>query len=168
MIYNNKSNQKMNLQETIQKQIDEVMDTFEFERCSEALRLVGCCWLNGIDEEDRVYQIRKHGRKRMKRACAMAITSYEALRNDPEEMIHKTFDTGCLIGHCSIYTGDKEQKPWVKVNLTCYIDNSINDGEEFSENPEPTNKPKTQKDKKLAPIAFGVGDHPDYKHDITL
>ena len=121
----------MNLQETIQEQIDDVMDTFDFERCSEALRLVECCWLNDIYDEGRVYQIRRHGRERMKSACAMATTAYEALRNDPEEMIYEMVDSGCLIGYCSIYTGDKEEKPWVKVNLTCYIDNSLNDGKDF-------------------------------------
>jgi len=121
----------MNLQETIQKQIDEVMDTFEFERCSEALRLVKYCWLNDIDDEDRVYQLRKHARVRMKNAYKMAITAYEALRNDPEELIWKETDSGCLIGYCSIYTGNEEVKPWVKVNLTCYVDRSINDGKHF-------------------------------------
>lgn len=122
----------MNLQETIQEQIDEVMDSFDFERCSEALKLVEFCWLNEtICDEDRVYELKKYARARMKSACAMAITAYEALRDDPEEIIYKMANSGCLIGYCTIYTGDEEEGPWVKVNLTCYIDNSINDGKGF-------------------------------------
>ena len=121
----------MNLQETIQEQVDDVMDSFDFERCSEVLKLVELCWLNEtICDEDRVYELKKQARVRMKNACKMAITAYESMR-DQSKVIYKISNSGCLIGYCTIYTGDEEEGPWVKVNLTCYVDNSLNDGKNF-------------------------------------
>ena len=42
---------KATLDEAIQLQIDEVMDTFNFNLCEKALKLVKNCWINSKENE---------------------------------------------------------------------------------------------------------------------
>ena len=54
------------LDQIIQKQVDYIMDSFEFKSASEALRCVEHCWINQLDdEEDREFELRQHARERM-------------------------------------------------------------------------------------------------------
>ena len=113
------------LDQVIQGQIDEIMDTFDFERCSEALRVVEHCWLNRCNAEDRVYELKKSARERIRNAVEIA----KASTNPSADSFS---DSGCLRAECTICREGNEA-PWVRINLTCHVDTSLMDGEEFAE-----------------------------------
>jgi hypothetical protein len=106
------------LDQTIQKQVDYIMDSFDFRAASEALRCVEECWINALDVEDREFELRQHARGRMAEAVKCA-------KKNPNEVGFS--DSGCLEATCTINTTDK----WVRVNLKCYFDQSLNDGEAY-------------------------------------
>ncbi len=113
------------LDQVIQGQIDEIMDTFDFERCSEALKVLELCWLNRCNAEDRVYEIKKSARERIGNAVEIAKRSSDLLA-------HGFAESGCLKAEC-IICREGNEAPWVRINLTCYVDTSLMDGEEFTE-----------------------------------
>jgi hypothetical protein len=104
------------LDQIIQKQVDYIMDSFDFKSASEALRCVEHCWINKLDDEDREFELRQNARKRM----ADAVKS--AKKYSSEVCVS---NSGCLEATCTINTTDK----WARVNLTCYVGQSLNDGE---------------------------------------
>ena len=113
------------LDQVIQGQIDEIMDTFDFERCSEALKVVEHCWLNKRNAEDRVYELKKSARERIRNAVEIA-------KRLDDSLADAFSSSGCLKAECTICReGDKA--PWVRINLTCYVEGSLMDGEEFTE-----------------------------------
>ena len=107
------------LDQIIQKQVDYIMDSFDFKSASEALRCVEHCWINQLDDEDREFQLRQHARE------CMAVAIKEA-KEDPDGV--RLCGTGCLEGTCTINTQDK----WVRVNLKCWVAQSLNDGENYA------------------------------------
>jgi hypothetical protein len=106
------------LDQTIQKQVDYIMDSFDFRAASEALRCVEGCWINSLDVEDREFELRQLARGLMAEAI-------ESAKKDSNEVC--VSDSGCLKATCTINTKDK----WVRVNLTCYVEQSLNDGEDY-------------------------------------
>ena len=92
------------------------MDSFDFKSASEALRCVEHCWINKLDDEDRGFELRQHARERMAEAVRCA-------KKDSSEVC--VSNSGCLEATCTINTTDK----WARVNLTCYVGQSLNDGE---------------------------------------
>ena len=106
------------LDQIIQKQVDYIMDSFDFKSASEALRCVEHCWINKLDDEDREFELRQNARERMADAIKWA-------KKDPNEAALSC--TGCLEATCTINTQDK----WARVNLTCYVGKSLNDGEDY-------------------------------------
>jgi len=94
------------------------MDSFDFKSASEALRCVEHCWINQLDDEDREFELRQHARERMADAVKMA-------KKDPDGMGFCC--TGCLEGTCTINTQEK----WARVNLKCWVEQSLNDGEDY-------------------------------------
>ena len=106
------------LDQIIQEQVDYIMDSFDFKSASEALRCVEHCWINQLDDEDREFQLRQHARE------CMAVAIKEA-KEDPDGV--RLCGTGCLEGTCTINTQDK----WVRVNLKCWVAQSLNDGEDY-------------------------------------
>ena len=106
------------LDQTIQKQVDYIMDSFDFRVASEALRCVEACWINALDAEDREFELRQRARERMA----------DAIRRAKEHRNEVGFSsTGCLEATCTINTADK----WARVNLMCYVAQSLNDGEDY-------------------------------------
>ena len=106
------------LDQIIQKQVDYIMDSFDFRAASEALRCVEHCWINKLDVEDREFELRQHARERMAEAVRCA-------KKDSSEVC--VSNSGCLEATCTINTTDK----WARVNLTCYVGQSLNDGEYY-------------------------------------
>lgn len=106
------------LDQIIQKQVDYIMDSFDFKSASEALRCVEHCWINKLEDEDREFELRQNARERMADAIKRA-------KKDPGEV--EFCSTGCLEATCIINTQEK----WAKVNLTCYVEQSLNDGEDY-------------------------------------
>ena len=107
------------LDQIIQEQVDYIMDSFDFKSASEALRCVEHCWINQLDDdEDREFELRQHARERMADAIKRA-------KENPDGM--GFCGTGCLEATCIINTQDK----WVRVNLKCWVAQSLNDGENY-------------------------------------
>jgi len=106
------------LDHIIQKQVDYIMDSFDFRSASEALRCVEHCWINQLEDEDREFELRQHARERMADAVKRA-------KEDPSEVGYCS--TGGMEARCIIDTQDK----WARVNLTCYVEQSLNDGEDY-------------------------------------
>jgi hypothetical protein len=106
------------LDQIIQEQVDYIMDSFGFKSASEALRCVENCWINQLDDEDREFHLRQNARERMADAIKRA-------KEDPDGV--GLCGTGCLEGTCTINT----QQKWVRVNLKCWVEQSLNDGEDY-------------------------------------
>jgi len=100
------------LEQTIQKQVDYIMDSFDFKLASEALRHVEHCWINKLDDEDREFELRQHARERMADAIQSA-------KKDSEGMGYCC--SGCLEATCTINTQDR----WASVNLKCLVAQSL-------------------------------------------
>ena len=107
------------LDQIIQKQVDDIMDSFDFKSASEALRCVERCWINQLDDEDREFELRQHARERMADAIKRAKEDSDGVGLS---------GTGCLEGTCIINTQEK----WVRVNLKCWVEQSLNDGEDYA------------------------------------
>jgi len=107
------------LDQIIQKQVDYIMDSFDFRAASEALRSVEECWINALDVEDREFELRQNARERMADAIKSA-------KEDPDGMGFCC--TGCLEATCTINTQEK----WARVNLKCWVEQSLNDGENYA------------------------------------
>jgi hypothetical protein len=106
------------LDQIIQKQVDYIMDSFDFKTASEALRCVEHCWINQLDDEDREFELRQNARERMA----------DAIKRAKEDSYGVGLSgTGCLEATCTINTQGK----WVKVNLKCWVGQSLNDGEDY-------------------------------------
>jgi len=106
------------LDQIIQKQVDDIMDSFDFKSASEALRCVEHCWINQLDDEDREFELRQYARERMA----------DAIKRAKEDSDGMGFcGTGCLEGTCTINTQEK----WARVNLKCWVAQSLNDGEDY-------------------------------------
>jgi len=106
------------LDQVIQKQVDYIMDSFDFKSASEALRCVEHCWINQLDDEDREFELRQNARERMADAIKRA-------KEDPNEVGFCC--TGCLEATCTINIQEK----WARVNLKCWVEQSLNDGENY-------------------------------------
>lgn len=106
------------LDQIIQKQVDYIMDSFDFKSASEALRCVEHCWINKLEDEDREFELRQNARERMADAIKRA-------KKDPGEV--EFCSTGCLEATCIINTQEK----WARVNLKCWVEQSLNDGENY-------------------------------------
>ena len=94
------------------------MHSFDFRVASEALRCVEECWINALDAEDREFELRQWARERMAQAIGFA-------KKLPGEVCIS--NSGCLEATCTINTTDK----WARVNLMCYVGQSLNDGEYY-------------------------------------
>ena len=108
------------LDQIIQKQVDDIMDSFDFKSASEALRCVEHCWINQLDDGDREFELRQHARE------LIADTIKRAKKN-PDEVGFCCTGSGCLEATCTINTQEK----WVRVNLNCLVGQSLNDGEDY-------------------------------------
>ena len=106
------------LDQIIQKQVDDIMDSFDFKSASEALRCVERCWINQLDDEDREFKLRQHARECMADAIKRAKKDTDGVG---------LCGTGCLEATCTINTQEK----WVRVNLKCLVEQSMNDGEDY-------------------------------------
>jgi hypothetical protein len=130
----------MNLEQAIQKQIDEIMDFTDFSTISEAFRVGGNCWLNKEDDEFRESALRRSCRERLRDASNRCVDryrkkqiSYRGINDFIGDFYEGISDTGCILAECFIYGGDENHSPWVRVNMTCYVERTINDGVEFTE-----------------------------------
>ena len=130
----------MNLEKTIRQQIDDIMDSTDFHRISESFRHIEHCWLNNEPDDYREIALRKSCRERLYNASNGCIKryhneqiSFRGLNDLMGDFYEGMSDTGCIKAECSIYGGDEEQPAWVRVNMTCYVENTVNDGEEFND-----------------------------------
>ena len=99
----------MTKQEAIQEQIDEIMDSFDFEEARKIMKALNRQWHEeGIPD---IYTLRTAARKHLKKAAEIGGTSA----------------TG---GFTAIYMEGKVEKPWLRLELHFGID-SINDGTEY-------------------------------------
>jgi hypothetical protein len=99
----------MTKQEAIQEQIDEIMDSFDFERVQKIMEALNWQWHEeGVPD---IYTLRTEARKHLKQAAAIGGTSGSG-------------------GFTAIYMEGKVEKPWLRLELHFGID-SINDGTEY-------------------------------------
>ena len=106
------------LDQIIQEQVDYIMDSFDFKSASEALRCVERCCINQLDDEDREFKLRQYARERMADAIKRAKEDSDGVGLS---------GTGCLEATCTINT----QEQLVRVNLKCWVEQSLNDGENY-------------------------------------
>jgi hypothetical protein len=105
----------MTRQEAIQEQIDEIMDTFNFEDVHSWMEYSDWKWGN-LDGQARVpgiYEIRQAARERLKQA---ARTGYSC--------------TGGFTAQ--LHEGEDENGPWLKLDLSFGLI-TINDGTSYTE-----------------------------------
>lgn len=101
----------MTKQEAIQQQIDEIMDTFEFDDVHKIMEATGWTWGSGEGFLPDIYKLRKEARQRMIDAARHGFSS-----------------TG---GFTAILREDEEDgKPWVRIDLYFGL-STINDGTEY-------------------------------------
>lgn len=115
----------MTLQETIQDQIDEIMDSFDFAECARGLlALAERGWVEDECPEDLDYRLRRHARKMLRDAAERALKD-----RSRDEVSNYISDSGFFRARITVCreAGNK----WAKVNLTCYIESTINDGVEY-------------------------------------
>jgi hypothetical protein len=99
----------MTKQEAIQEQIDEIMDSFNFERVQKIMETLNWEWHEqGVPD---IYSLRTEARKHLKQAAATVGTSGSG-------------------GFTAIYMDGKDDKPWLRLELHFGID-SMNDGTEY-------------------------------------
>ena len=94
--------------EVLNKQLDEIMDSFDFNKASKMMSAVNWKWatVEGVPDE---YDLRKQARSLMKQAIAKE---------------------GCSTGGFSarVIDGVEDNKPWTKLDLSFGIDSGF-DGE---------------------------------------
>jgi hypothetical protein len=99
----------MTKQEAIQEQIDEIMDSFDFEKVHKIMEALNWEWHEqGIPD---IYSLRTSARKHLKQATEIKGTSGSG-------------------GLTATYTESKVEKPWLRLELYFGL-NSINDGTEY-------------------------------------
>ena len=104
----------MTRQEAIQEQIDEIMDTFDFEGVHEWMEHSQWVWatLDGASRVPDIYEIRAEARNRLKQAAKTGFA--------------------CAGGFTAICEdGEDENGPWVKLDLAFGLI-SINDGTSYT------------------------------------
>jgi hypothetical protein len=105
----------MTKQEAIQEQIDDIMDTFDFERVHDWMVHSNWKWAN-MDGESRVpeiYEIRKEARERLKQAVKTGFS--------------------CCGGFTASKQEDKDENgPWLRLSLSFGIQ-TYTDGTSYKE-----------------------------------
>ena len=105
----------MTKQEAIQEQIDEIMDTFEFEDVYKWMETTEWAWgqPDGSFEVPNLYEIKSHARKALKEAAK-----------------HGFYSTGGFTAERS--EGIEDGKPWITLHLS-FGYSSMNDGTIYDE-----------------------------------
>ena len=99
----------MKKQEAIQEQIDEIMDSFDFQKVHKIMEAINWRWHEeGVPD---VYSLRTLARKHLKEAGEIKGTSGSG-------------------GFTANYTECNVEKPWLRLELYFGLD-SINDGTEY-------------------------------------
>lgn len=119
------------LQKEIQRQINEIMDSYDFRTCVKALSHVECCWLNQHDDTEREYILRGWTRKQLEAVSQEASHKYTSTAHNDGQIIEDVFRSGCFRVNCVIYTGDEDQPRWVRLDVVCEIEDTCHDGVEF-------------------------------------
>jgi hypothetical protein len=98
----------MTKQEAIQEQIDQIMDSFDFERVHKVMEHLNWTW--GYSEEPpSLYDLRTAARERLKGAVK-----------------HGSSNTGGFVA--TKEEGVEDGKPWVRMNLLFTVQQTLNDG----------------------------------------
>jgi hypothetical protein len=101
----------MTRQEAIQEQIDEIMDTFDFEGVHAWMTHSDRTWAN-MDKVPEIYEIRQAARERLKQAAA--------------------FGYSCTGGFTAELTENEDENgPWLKLDLTFGL-MSFSDGTSYT------------------------------------
>jgi hypothetical protein len=101
----------MTKQEAIQEQIDEIMDTFDFERVHKVMEYLDWTW-GGYPESPSISVIRIHARERLKDAVK-----------------HGSSNTGGFVA--TKEEGAVGGEPWVSMNLLFAVEQTLNDGTSY-------------------------------------
>lgn len=101
----------MTKQEAIQEQIDEIMDTFDFERVHNVMKHLNWTWRDAL-KPPPTYEIRAHARERLKDAVK-----------------HGSSNTGGFVA--TKEEGVDYGKHWVRMNLLFAVEQTLNDGTSY-------------------------------------
>ncbi len=115
----------MNIKETAQAQIDEIMDTFRFKMVVEGLKANPDCWLNKIEASARESALRKRSREHMLKVVERTIDKYHYSGQAHNET---TVMTGCMKVTCAVAN---YEEPWIRVDLQAVLESTLTDGETF-------------------------------------
>lgn len=103
----------MNKQEAIQEQIDEIMDTFEFERVAAWMEFSKWGWADGHETVvPDLYAIKREARARLREAARFGYTSTGGFTAKMRE-------------------GAEDGKPWLALDLS-FGYNTAQDGTEYA------------------------------------
>ena len=131
----------MSLKEVGQKQINVIMDSYDFRQAVLGLEAVEHCWLNEEEnwtETGREVALRTKCRDRLEDTLNTIAIKYDkgyfsyTDANDPEIKYYDYgTNTGCITTEAFIC--DDGDKPWIKINLKICVMDTIQDGEFFDE-----------------------------------
>lgn len=105
----------MTRDEAVQKQIDEIMDSFEFDRVLKIMKALQ--WMWGFGESEHYpdeWELRKSARERLR----------EAAKN------HGSSETGGFLARCYYGIDKDDSKPFVRLSLNFGL-GTCNDGESY-------------------------------------
>lgn len=115
-------------EQTIQDQIDYIMDTFEFAKVHKVMKFLGWTWAfsdNGVPEE---YELRMQARKML-----------NSLAEKDSGKQHSYVATGGF--HATLDHGTENGTPWVRVDLAFYVTETMNDGVSYTPQATKDNSP---------------------------
>ena len=100
----------MNKEDTIQQEINNIMDTFDFRKVSEYMAETNWTWAstNGVPEE---WEIRSRARELMSLCENTATGGFKVMYEE----------------------GVDDGAPWVRINLAFVIESTLNDGVSYDE-----------------------------------
>ena len=129
----------MNLKEVGKKQINVIMDNYDFRQAVIGLTAVEHCWLNREERMDREYALRTKCRDRLEETLDTIAVKYENgyfSYTNPNDTDIKYYDYGTNSGCISTeaFVCDNWDKPWIKINLKISVLDTIEDGEFFEKN----------------------------------
>lgn len=113
------SNYNMTKQEAIQAQIDEIMDTFDFEKVHAWMEHAGWVWSGAQEEVPSTSEIRRQGRQRLIEASIYGFSSCGGFTASREQGFdQREQGDGQEDLNTQISLDDQEdQQPWIKLNL---------------------------------------------------
>ena len=116
------------IKKVLNNQYSDIMDTFDFDTVYKTM--VFLKWDVTLKEGSEIYNVKKTARYVIERC----VDEFEKLYDTTESMQHCFVYTGgfkATIDMCNFDAEDSSIKPWVRLNLSFIITDTLNDGEEI-------------------------------------